>query len=456
MASGIPCYIRLSRWAGIDRAIALTLTGRGWSILCGPMTLFLIASHLKPEEQGFYYTFGSILGLQVFFELGLGYVLAQCVSHETADLHWTAKGILEGNPSSKSRLAALLKLSLRWYMGTAFLMVLTVGMAGFHFFSSGPSLGVHWRVPWLWLVCTTCLNFITIPICAVIEGSGLVAQAASLRTSAAVLSTVALWTSLVCRAALLANPVVNTVVLLRSTWFLWGYRRGIRDLLGTQSSASGLSWRRDIWPFQWKVSISWLSSYLIFQTFNPILFRFHGPQAAGQMGMTLSLATAPASIGVAWLSTKIPVFGKYAALRDYAHLDRAWLLATFQSLVVVVCAYGCMAVFVAWLFVTRHPYASRILPPIALGLLAASYMIAHVIFCLTTYLRAHKEDPFYVLSGASAVLIAGSSLLLGRRYGAEGICVGLFTVNLVFVLPVAYSIFLRKRKLWRSTHTPAL
>jgi len=55
-------------------------------LLAGPVGLYLIATFLTKSEQGYYYTFGSVLGLTVFFELGLSYVIIQFTSHEMAGL----------------------------------------------------------------------------------------------------------------------------------------------------------------------------------------------------------------------------------------------------------------------------------------------------------------------------------------------------------------------------------
>ncbi len=103
------------RMFGIDRAIAYTLVGRGWSLIAGPLTIILIARFLRPEQQGFYYTFGSVIALNIFFELGLTYVLLQFASHEKAHLEWATAGTLSGSNIAEMRLAALLKLALRWY-----------------------------------------------------------------------------------------------------------------------------------------------------------------------------------------------------------------------------------------------------------------------------------------------------------------------------------------------------
>ena len=60
----------LRRKMGVNRPVFYTLVGRGWSLLSGPITILLLTTFFSPKVQGYYYTFGSVLALQVFLELG--------------------------------------------------------------------------------------------------------------------------------------------------------------------------------------------------------------------------------------------------------------------------------------------------------------------------------------------------------------------------------------------------
>ena len=71
---------------GIDGAISYTISARLLQVVGSLANIFLISRHLSKEEQGFYYTFGSIVGIQIFFELGLNSILIQFVAHEKAQL----------------------------------------------------------------------------------------------------------------------------------------------------------------------------------------------------------------------------------------------------------------------------------------------------------------------------------------------------------------------------------
>ena len=56
------------RKIGVDGAIFYSSLARVVQASTGIITVFFIARFLTGVEQGFYYTFGSILAIQVFFD----------------------------------------------------------------------------------------------------------------------------------------------------------------------------------------------------------------------------------------------------------------------------------------------------------------------------------------------------------------------------------------------------
>ena len=101
---GKPAYARFLRWAGVDRPIALSISARMWGLISGPVTMLLIAARFSKEVQGYYFTFSSLLALQVFLELGLGQVIVQFASHEWSHLGLDSTGRIAGSPAAMSRL----------------------------------------------------------------------------------------------------------------------------------------------------------------------------------------------------------------------------------------------------------------------------------------------------------------------------------------------------------------
>src|SRR5271170_4668279 len=128
---------RLRSWVrhtlGLDRAIAFTVLARVWSGSAGVITVLLIARFLSPAEQGYYYTFGSLVALQIVFELGFSIVILQLASHERAHLLIAPDGAITGDPIAHERLASVLQKSVRWYTVMAIIMAGLLIPSGFYF-----------------------------------------------------------------------------------------------------------------------------------------------------------------------------------------------------------------------------------------------------------------------------------------------------------------------------------
>src|ERR1700730_1246249 len=192
---------RIRHWIrevlGIDRAIGFTVLGRFWSSAAGLVTVALIARFLSPAEQGYYYTFGSLIALQIVFELGFSYVILQMASHERAHLTISAANKISGDPIAHDRLASVLQKTVRWYSGAALFLVISLAFAGSHFFSAHQQSAhpVDWRLPWYFAAVAASLTFQLDPIISFMEGCGYVARIARLRFAQAVTGSLLAWAS---------------------------------------------------------------------------------------------------------------------------------------------------------------------------------------------------------------------------------------------------------------------
>jgi hypothetical protein len=100
---------RLRRTAGLDRAVIFTALARGWSSAAGLVTVILIAHFLSVAEQGYYYTFGSLVALKIVFERGFSFNVLQVGSHARAYLAISTSGERAGDPVAHARLASVLQ-----------------------------------------------------------------------------------------------------------------------------------------------------------------------------------------------------------------------------------------------------------------------------------------------------------------------------------------------------------
>ncbi len=438
---------------GLDRAVIFTVLARGWSSLAGLITLLLIARFLTAAEQGYYYTFGSLVALQIVFELGFSFVILQMASHERAHLDIAPDGSVSGDARAHARLASVLQKSVKWYTVAALLMFLGLLPAGLYFFSTHthPAHPVAWRLPWMLVALAATLTFQIDPVFAFLEGCGYIPQVARTRFFQALAGSLMAWIALVAHHGLFAPAMIILGQAFVGGGWLWSRKALLVGLLRHAPGEHRIAWFTEVWPFQWRIAVSWISGYFIFQLFNPVLFAYWGPVAAGQMGMSLSISTTIMGIGIAWISTKAAPFGALIARKEYAELDRTFFRAVAQSW--AICIGVCIVAFSVnvWLHARKLPLAHRLLDPLPFGILLMTIVVNHLVFSEAIYLRAHKQEKFLGISVGNAVLMTASAYLLGRPFGANGMVAGYFVINLIVGLGFGSVIFVKYRKLW---HVP--
>ena len=445
--------------AGVDSAVFFGLMTRVWGVAAGPITIVIIATFYTSEQQGFYYTFASLLAMQIFFELGLTGVLATFVGHEFSKLHWTEKGGLNGDSIALIRFSDLLGKSITWFGVAACLLVIVLVPTGLFFFGmgSGEPTSFSWKIPWICAVLFVAGNMLAVPFMAFLTGSGEVAAVNKCQVFGAMLGSILSWTIIAIGGGLLAaaavscgNFLVNWMYLLQKrpqllkmAWRNIGWSRN------EEEPSVLISWGKDVWPLQWRIALSWISGYFIFQLFTPVLFHYHGAVVAGKMGMTLSVSNALLGISLTMANARNPDFAKLIALRKWIQLDTLFNRTMWQSLVLSV-GCSCGAVGIIWLLGTYTSYGSRFIPISQAALLFATVVVQMVTALLSVYLRAHKKEPFMTLSMVAAFLLGCSIWFFGMKYSTSGVVLVYFLISIFFILPWALYIWKRSRAIWHQ------
>ena len=444
------------RLTGIDRAVGFAILGRGWSALAGLITLTLLVRFLTKYEQGYYSTFGNFLALQVFFELGLSMVLMQFASHERAELEWSPQRTLEGDPVAKARLASLLRRGLFWYAIMSLAVLALIYPAGFIFFHSynlrHPSEPqVAWQAPWLFLSLCVSAGFLLTPLWAILEGSGLVAEVVAAQFVGGILNSLMFWLMLSHHGGLYAAPLGGLASMAWVVvWLLIRQRGFLSDLLAAARPDITVSWRDELWPLQWKIALSWLSGYFIFELFGPLLLWFHGPVAAGQLGLSFSIVLAIGAIAMGWVSTKAAPFGSLVARREWAQMDRIFFPCLLQSTVILVVGEAAFWLLRFYLPVLSPRLDVRLLGPLPLALMMGAAVASHIVAAEAVYLRAHKQEPLLIPSLVGGLCVCLSSYFLGRPFGATGMMSGYLVLSIVLGAGLGTLVFVRKRSEWHS------
>lgn len=444
---------RLLEYSQIDRAIFYGLIGNMWSLLAGPVTMFLMIKYFSSELQGYYFTFNTLIALRIFIESGFGIVVVSFASHEWAKLHLDSKGYLSGDSKALSRIISLARIVFRWHFFGGFIALVVIGIGGYFFFSAdNSSLNINWKTPWVFLCIFTAINMWIVPALFLLEGCNQVKQIYFYRLVQGIIVAISSWIAIILGAGLWAiviNSAISIVCLV--TFIIVKYKHFFIPMLSYTTTAV-INWHSELWPMQWRIALSWISSYFISSFFTPLIFHYQGAIAAGQFGMTFTLFAILSSIASMWFITKTPQFGILISEKDFTTLDKQF----FKSTKLAIGIFAVAAV-ILWLSIfsvynidipLAVKLAVRIISPLSAGILLLAMFFGFLTQPFAIYLRAHNKDPYFFINVISAIFVATIAWILVKPYSILGVSIAYSAVMIFFNFPYEIIVWYRCRKKW--------
>jgi hypothetical protein len=430
------------------RAVSYTFATRIWSGFAGVATIWFVGRSLSKVDQGYFYTFASVLSLQVFFELGLGYVLMQCASHEFAG-GLGRDAVTSPLRNDSGRVGRLLKQSLVWYGWLAGCFVATAFPVGLWFFhvrgvEASPA---HWQMAWALALVAVAAQLTTTPILAVLEGSGQVSEVAAVRLLQGLAANLVLWFCLIYGAGLLSIGLsIGAGVAAIGLALLTRHRTFIQQLWVAAREARPLEWRREIWPFQWRIGVSWLSGYFVNQLFTPATFAYLGPVAAGQVGMSLAAVNLISSAGSPWLTVRAPALGQLAAQRRLEDMDKILKRGAVRSMQFGIAAAVILIATTSILHMIGNQVAERFLPIQPLSFLSITALLNLIVNAEATYLRAFRREPFLLVSILTGASVGTSTIISARMGSIQAMTLSFLLLTATVTLGTATITYNRERR----------
>lgn len=416
---------------------------RAWQAMAGIATLAFVMRFLSPIEQGYYYTLASLASLHMAFDMGLSTTLVQFSAREFIGLSWQKGGMVDG--VAKAKFLELARSSVNWYLTSAliFFLIYPIGLV---FLSHGQgALNYDWHIPWFLLVCSTAVGLVILPIFTLVEGSGRISEVYMVRLIQGVLGAGAAWLVLAYGGGLYAVAMTSTLgALVAGIWVLIFRRKMLLQVIRVK--VTKLKWSLEIWPLQWRIAVSWLAGYVLVQMYTPLLFRTHGPEMAGQMGVTITVANMISLLSLAWMTAKIPAMAQATSLREWSMLDlifwRAFRLSVLSFVV------GAMAFIMIRYILDSTPYGVRFLPFSETVVLLLAMGFYHVSGLFAAYLRAHLREPFLWPSLIVSGLTVFAAVWVAPTWGAAGIVTILLAVNALLFFPMSLVLWNHLRRKW--------
>ena len=402
------------------RDVRALIFQRGWLTLSGAGTLFLVPYALSRSEQGLFFTFLSLAAIQSIFEAGITSIFFNFTAHERALLAAPPSSLPEALHSKAcARLAALIKISRRWFLSLAVLFGLLVGAFGYFFLDSAvrrESLDIHWQTPYLVLISSISLSLLNLSRIPILEGLGKIADIANFRLRSSIVSVLLLWAGMMVGWGLwgLAFCYLVQNALMTAQIAIAFRQLALPVPSPVSAEEDALNWRTEILPVQFRLAGSYFSGYFIAQAVVPFTLHVHGAVTAGQVGLMLSVFNALASMVGSYMYAAAPKYAEYIAHRNLAPLAPFFSRVTLVTLAAAIAVYACVLLAA---YAGKHsglPIAGS-LPSTEIVACMAVIGLANAFGgSIATLLRAQKKDPMLPMSVAVAMgYVLAMALLQG-------------------------------------------
>jgi hypothetical protein len=423
----------------------IVLTQRAWLAGSGVITVLVIIYSLTSAEQGWYYTFQSFAAISILFDFGLSAIIVQMTVKESMGLTFAPNGELVGN--SVLRMIGFVKGVQRWYnySAVACWLLLPVGML--ILYQRTALVNSSWIWPWGLLILFTSVNQIVVPWPFILEGLGRVRESYLLRLGQGIFGSVLLW------AALLSGLGIYAVAMrpqamsnIASGWWLAHSRSRLPSQIKSGTTAT-YAWKKQIGKLHKKTAVSWIAGYVLMHLYVPILFSVSGPTAAGQLGLSMTIANTLVLLSQSWITSSFPLLSQSAASMDWMHMDHIFL-KPFR-LGVTLYLLGAGTFLLACYALEGTHYGSRLLPIPELSVLLIAFFATHIASMLETQVRAYRRDPFALNSAVCAFITLAAVFPAVQAFGLIGVVTLSAFVSIAVRLPWSAYLFRRSNQQWR-------
>jgi hypothetical protein len=425
---------------GVVLARAIGLAG-------APITLWLVASRLRPADQGLYFVLIGVVMLTLFMEVGPGTIIVQFASHEAGRLQWTPSGLLMGAPNARAAIGVILHTALGWNARVAVVLFAVAGIGGAYFYAPRSGL-LEFLVLWLSTVALVSFYVVIVPFLAVCEGTGAQVPLQRMRTVQAAAIVLATWAGLLLGHPLLACWMVAFAQMGIAGVWLVTTRRGL--LQAPKALPSALAGDDDgtlaakLADELRRSSQLWFALQFASQLVAPALLLANGGDDAARFGLTLTLTLAPAWLALGWLHARFPALGGLVASQRLREFDQLAAHAVGQTLLVFgAAALGVL--FLPLLLLRVVPVlGERVLPLPATGAMLTGALTILLLQAMAAWARSFRDEAMRTPVVLTCVAMALAGIGGGVMGGASLAAVGYGAAGLLGAIP-SLMLFARHR-----------
>lgn len=397
--------------------------------ITGLGTALMVAHFLSPEEQGYFYTMGSLLSSYVVFDLGLSSYLLQRSAQLSHGLTTDSNGNIYPPGIQRDEFIRFAHWVFKWYRNTGVVATLILAPLGIWALTqnSGDEIKPYWFFPWLLIAGAVGINMPTIGILAVLEGSGRIKETYLLRIAHYALGGALAWCSILLGIGLYAQvfPILATALACYG-WIFYRYHHILRNRLPTTNSKI----KKLILGQVKYTACIWLTNYIFLNA--PVILSFVTGDviASGQLGLSIILANVGGAVAMSAFTAKLSE--TIQLIKENKTKQAEATLYKSMKAFLLLYSSGSLALVALVNFVELGIF-SRLLDTISLALLLASFAGFHIFNALIIYHRAKGSNAQAIPSLLLACCIIISGALMGS-FSTFGILVSMFTFSISTVL----------------------
>lgn len=370
---------------------SLSFVGQSLRIITGPITLLIISKNFTSEQLSFYFTFFNIVSIQVVLELGFGFTLKQFIAHSYENKNTLTK-------LAKLEIKSYSRLVFLWFSVIFLALVSFVNVFGFIFYSSYAGT-VDWQGPWVLMILSAAISSLMIPLQVILEGCQKQVSVYKAKLISGLAYSTTLWFSILyleldlysIGIAGIASSLVFFLIIINPA------RKLYRTICSEPGYALGLKESfSKVFPMLSRMSVTWGSGYLFWNSFGLIAFHYLGASEAGKFSFTLGLAHAGYMVCQTIVSSQTTAYSNLIAKKQLLKaraLFNRYAFLSFSLMVTGYFSYYLLNYFLPDLFIFEKTMDINNTIYIFLYYLMLLPVVLQANFC-----RCFKEEPFMKVS----------------------------------------------------------
>ena len=353
--------------------------------LKGPLIMYLIVKYLTDIQQGEWFLFTSLGAITTLIDLGFGTMISNFIANACGS-------------DSKRELFFLVGYTQRIY----FILMLIGGllMTAIGYFSITSNLLFLYI---LYILANTLLLFASSKI-VVLMGLNKVGEVHRAMSAGLVCSIVAIFILISLGFALLSLVVsiyVQAIVVILSLRKQYKFKY---DIHFSELNDEFKFYKSTLLNVYGKYALSWLSGFLIFNAYVPVISAKSGIVEAGKIGLILAMFAASMNLALTWSHSISPKLANLMAQEEYRKALKLWRNALIKGYVFFT--FLIFVIFGFYVFEIPFFQIRPKLPEFEVALCLSIIFLVRILGSLSaTWIRAQRKEDHTLINVISGILI---------------------------------------------------